>query len=183
MKIKHLNSLLQACWLLWLAACDPPATSRPYPNPKLTQHKQQHKRGLAENPQRVLLGMRPIGEKWFCFRCTDAGDEWIIDPVHDQAAVKMVRRDSDGNPLLERDQYCSGRRYIDLEGDESIEEFRVECDWKTGVISIAYLGDDSVLEKAIANLPPFSSQTRTAYLDLVASVEKKWKTHREEAKP
>ena len=39
---------------------------------------------------------------------------------------------------------------------------------------MAYLGDDRALEKAIERLPPFSAQTRTAYLDLASSVAKKW---------
>lgn len=134
-----------------------------------------HQRGLAENPRRILLGMRSIGEDWICFRSTpEAGDEWLIERAHDKAAVKRVRHDEAGKPTTETDSYLSGRRYKNEEGIEGDEEFRVTCDWTTGTLAIAYLGSDPAVQKAIAKLPPFAPQHRLQYMDLVAQIVKKW---------
>jgi hypothetical protein len=152
-----------------MSACDPSGGGA------LPHLDGPHKRGLAENPKRTLMGMRPIGGHWICFRSTSiGGDEWISDRAHDKAAVKCVRRDEGSVPVSETDYYRSGRRYLTEEGSEADEELRVSCDWTTGEISIAYLGDERGIEKPIKLLPAFSPQTKAAYLDLVASVVAKW---------
>ncbi len=136
-----------------------------------------HQRGLAENPRRILLGMRSVGEDWICFRSTpEAGDEWIIDRAHVKATVKRVRHDEAGKPTTETDSYLSGHRYKDEEGIEADEELRVTCDWTTGILSIAYLGSDPAVQKAIAKLPPFAPDHRVQYMDWVAQIVKKWST-------
>lgn len=166
----HRIRLLGLAGLLFLMpACDPSAGQA------FMQHEKEHQRGLAENPQRIALGMRPIDEKWICFRCTAiAGDEWISDSAKEAAAIKNVKRDAEAKAVSEIDVYWSGRQFTNVEGDPAPEELRVACDWKTGQISITYMGDDKALEKAIANLPPFSDATRPAYVDLVTSTAKKW---------
>ena len=134
-----------------------------------------HQRGLAENPRRILLGMRSIGEDWICFRSTpEAGDEWLIDRAHTIAAVKRVRHDEAGKPTTETDSYLSGHRYKDQEGTEADEELRFTCDWTTGTLSIAYLGGDPAIKKSIAALPPFTPQHRVQYVDTVDHIVKKW---------
>jgi hypothetical protein len=134
-----------------------------------------HARGLAENPKRLLLGMRAVGEKWICFRSTTTGgDEWIIDRAKDKVAVKRVRHDEAGKPTTETDVYLSGRRYVDAEGNEGAEELRVGCDWSTGVLDIVYLGDDRALKKSLEKLPPFDAQHRLAYVGRVEEIVKKW---------
>lgn len=134
-----------------------------------------HHRALAENPRRILLGMRSVGEDWICFRSTpEAGDEWIIDRAHDKAAIKRVRRDEASKPSTETDVYLSRHRYIDAEGNESAEELRVTCDWTTGTLDLAYLGSDPAVKKSIANLPPFAPQHRQQYVDLVTKITQKW---------
>ena len=134
-----------------------------------------HARGLAENPKRLLLGMRAVGPKWICFRSTAVGgDEWIIDRAKDKAAVKRVRHNEAGKPSTETDVYLSGRRYLDDEGNEGAEELRVSCDWSTGVLDIVYLGDDRALKKSLAELPPFDAKHRLAYVGRVEEIVKKW---------
>ncbi len=134
-----------------------------------------HHRALAENPRRILLGMRSVGEDWVCFRSTAiAGDEWIIDRGHDKASVKRVRRDEAGKPTTETDVYLSSHRYTDAEGNEGDEELRVTCDWTTGTLDLAYLGSDPAVKKSIANLPPFAPPHRQQYVDLVAEIDKNW---------
>ena len=134
-----------------------------------------HARGLAENPKRLLLGMRAVGEKWICLRSTvSGGDEWIIDRAKDKAAVKRVRHNEAGKPSTETDVYLSGRRYVDEEGNQAAEELRVSCDWSTGVLDIVYLGDDRALKKNLAELPPFDAKHRLAYVERVEEIVKKW---------
>jgi hypothetical protein len=134
-----------------------------------------HHRALAENPRRILLGMRTVGDDWICFRSSPtSGDEWIIDRAHDQAAVKRVRRDAAGKPTTETDSYLSGHRYKNEEGIEGDEELRVTCDWTTGTLDLAYLGSDPAVKKSIANLPPFAPPHRQQYMDLVTQIVKKW---------
>lgn len=134
-----------------------------------------HQRGLAENPRRILLGMRSIGEDWICFRSTPtAGDEWLIDRAHAIAAVKRVRHDEAGKPTTETDSYLSGHRYKDDEGNEGDEELRVTCDWTTGTLAIAYLGSDPAVKNSLAKLPPFAPQHRVQYVDLVTQIAHKW---------
>lgn len=143
----------------------------------LTHLEAPHQRGLAENPRRILLGMRSVGEDWICFRSTPAaGDEWIIDRAHDKAAVKRVRHDEAGKPTTETDSYLSGRRYKDEEGTEGDEELRVTCDWTTGTLAIAYLGSDPAVKKSLAKLPPFTPKHRVQYVDTVDQIVKTWNT-------
>ena len=137
--------------------------------------EEPHKRGLAENPRRLLFGMRAVGANWICFRSTPgSGDEWLIDSARDKAAVKRVRRDAAGKPTTETDVYFSGQRYVDEEGSEADEELRVSCDWTTGTLDLAYLGADPDVKKSIANLPPFAPPHRLQYVKLVSEIVKKW---------
>ncbi len=134
-----------------------------------------HARGLAENPKRLLLGMRPVGEHWICFRSTaSGGDEWIIDRAKDKVAVKRVRHNEAGKPTLETDVYLSGHQYVNEEGNQAAEELRVSCDWSTGVLDIVYLGDDRALKKSLEKLPPFDPKHRLAYVGRVEEIVKKW---------
>lgn len=168
MKTALLSTLISTALIL-LPGCDPSS------NPAPLQHEAQHKRGLAENPRRILLGMRPIDPSWICFRCVGNRDEWLSDPAHDIAAVKRVDRDAEGLPLVEVDTYLSGKKYTNTEGNVSDEELRVQCDWRTGVITLTYLGGDATVQKSIAQLPPFTPQTRITCTDLVTSITQKWK--------
>lgn len=157
---------------LMLIACGP---SNNADGQALTHLEAPHKRGLAENPRRILLGMRSVGEDWICFRSTTtAGDEWLIDRAHDKAAVKRVRHDEAGKPTTETDSYLSGHRYKDEEGTEGDEELRVTCDWTTGTLAIAYLGSDPAIKKSLAALPPFAPQHRVQYVEFVSKITQKW---------
>lgn len=168
----HALPLLTALIGLMLISCGP---SRNTEAQALIHLPVPHQRGLAENPRRILLGMRSIGEDWTCFRSTpDAGDEWLIDRAHDKAAVKRVRHDEAGKPTTETDSYLSGHRYKDEEGIEGDEELRVTCDWNTGTLAIAYLGSDPDVKKSLAKLPPFAPEHRLQYMDLVTKIAKKW---------
>lgn len=168
----HALPLLGALFGLMLSACRP---SQNTDAQAFIHLPAPHQRGLAENPRRILLGMRSIGEDWICFRSTpQAGDEWLIDRAHDQAAVKRVRHDEAGKPTTETDVYLSGRRYKDEEGIEGDEELRVTCDWSTGTLDIVYLGSDPTVKKSIAKLPPFAPQHRVQYVELVTQIAHKW---------
>lgn len=170
--VLHALPWLAAFIGLMLSACDP---SKNTDAQAFIHLPAPHHRGLAENPRRILLGMRSIGEDWICFRSTpEAGDEWIIDRARDTAAVKRVRHDEAGRPTTETDVYLSGRRYTDDEGIEGAEELRVTCDWTTGALAIAYLGSDPAIQKSIAKLPPFAPQHRVQYVDLVTQIGHRW---------
>lgn len=168
----HALPLLTAIMSLMLIACGP---SKNTDAQALIHLPVPHQRGLAENPRRILLGMRSVGEDWICFRSTpEAGDEWLIDRAHDKAAVKRVRHDEAGKPTTETDSYLSGHRYKDEEGIEADEELRVTCDWTTGTLAIAYLGSDPTIKKSLAKLPPFAPQHRLQYVDFVTKIVQKW---------
>jgi hypothetical protein len=170
--VLHALPLLAALLGLMLISCGP---SRNTDEQARIHLPVPHQRGLAENPRRILLGMRSISEDWTCFRSTpDAGDEWLIDRAHDKAAVKRVRHDEAGKPTTETDSYLSGHRYKDEEGSEGDEELRVTCNWTTGTLSIAYLGSDPDVKKSIAKLPAFAPEHRLQYMDLVTKIVKKW---------
>ena len=158
---------------LLLISCGP--SSKNADGQDFIHHPAPHHRALAENPKRILLGMRSVGEDWICFRSTPtAGDEWIADRAHDKAAVKRVRRDEAGKPSTETDVYLSVHRYVDEEGSEGDEELRVTCDWATGTLDLAYLGSDPAVKKSIAKLPPFAPPHRQQYLAIVSEITQKW---------
>lgn len=166
--MKNILTYITGLIVLFLQACAPP--SRPvFPNLKV-----QHERGLAENPQRISLGMRPIDAKWTCFRSTGAGDEWIIDPVNDNVAAKVVIRNSEKKAQTEIDTYVSGRKFKENDDEGELdEEFKVSCSWSSGVITLIYIGADDSIEKSVARLPAFSPDTKQLYLDLVKEITTK----------
>ena len=130
--------------------------------------KSAYRRGLAENPVRLKIGMRPIEPAWKCFRSINGKDEWLSNP-NDTTAAKVVKHGKNGTPLWETDSYANGRTFTTVDGEHA-EEIKLHCDYSSGQLSLAYLGDDKEIrawvEEAGTNNP--------ACLTVIAQVRAKW---------
>lgn len=155
--LEHLCRLLSALTLLGLvvAGCSPRGVTD---------------KETEENVLREKLGLRRIQEDWICFSDLGGKDVWHA-PGGDTAALKIVRRDAEGKPLLEEDRYHSGKtvRVFEAEDADLQEEVVLSYDYRTGRMELSYIGNDEDIKRAINRAD--SNQDR---LGIVAQVRKKW---------
>jgi len=126
-------------------------------------------RGLAENPQREKMGLRPIAVTWKCIRSSGGEDDWIADPKSDQAAVKTVKHDANGLPVWEVDRYWSGRLVVVDEGKDA-EEITLQCDYTSQKLKLGYAYDDAEIKSWIRRAGPGNEEC----LEVIKRAKKKW---------
>lgn len=126
-----------------------------------------HKRGLAENPIRIKIGLREIQSAWICFRSISGVDEWLSQP-NDTSAVKTVERSESGSLVSETDFYWSGRKTrVD---DQTLDEtLTLYYEYKSNEISLSYIGTDRSIKSWIENAS--SNYNR---LNVVKLMKAKW---------
>ena len=130
--------------------------------------KSAYRRGLAENPVRLKIGMRPIEPARKCFRSINGKDEWLSNP-NDTTAAKVVKHGNNGTLLWETDSYASGRKFTFIQGEHE-EEIKLHCDYLAGQLSLIYLGDDKEIRAWVED----AGTNNPACLAVIARIRAKW---------